>query len=227
MWAMGVVLFMLLGGYPPFYEPDNNPKVMYRRILCADYFFHPEYWSEISNEAKDLIRGLLVVDQTKRLTVDQALAHPWFKKDKQELSLIPLSKSIGALKEFRLNQSHLKSQAVYATIEAIRMVSNRTLSVSNMATSVSMSGGSMIQDVAVDVIRKLSNTNLNSEMIEAARKKSGANLASNGTARRGSNSAVPSVSTVPENSAGPVFDVNSIMQSNRGSPIHQQRKNMI
>jgi calcium/calmodulin-dependent protein kinase I len=44
MWAMGVVLYMLLGGYPPFYQSEEDSRAMYRRILLGNYQFHPEYW---------------------------------------------------------------------------------------------------------------------------------------------------------------------------------------
>lgn len=61
MWAMGVVLYMLLGGYPPFYEPDDNQKAIYKKILAADYEFHPENWSEISAGMANVARSLCLI----------------------------------------------------------------------------------------------------------------------------------------------------------------------
>ncbi|CAK9030650.1 Calcium/calmodulin-dependent protein kinase type 1 (CaM kinase I) (MnCaMKI), partial [Durusdinium trenchii] len=75
MWSLGVITYILLAGYPPFY--DENQNTLFRQIKKAKYKFDPEFWSEVSESAKDLIRGLLVVDPKKRLTVDQVLAHPW------------------------------------------------------------------------------------------------------------------------------------------------------
>ena len=77
MWACGVVLYVLLCGYVPFHHPDQN--VLFNRIRHGKFIFHHEYWSHISNEAKTLIRQLLVVDPSVRLTVEQALQHPWLQ----------------------------------------------------------------------------------------------------------------------------------------------------
>jgi serine/threonine protein kinase len=54
-----------LGGYPPFIE--NNQRELFRKIRKGDYKFHPEYWQNVSSEAKDLISALLTVDPMKRL----------------------------------------------------------------------------------------------------------------------------------------------------------------
>lgn len=75
MWAFGVILYILLGGYQPFHASDD--KKLNRLVINGKYEFHNEYWSNISQEAKDLIRGMLTVNPHKRLTVQQALAHPW------------------------------------------------------------------------------------------------------------------------------------------------------
>ncbi|RYH18038.1 serine/threonine-protein kinase, partial [archaeon] len=77
MWSFGVILYILLGGYPPFH--DDNQRILFKKITKADYQFHPDYWRTVSDEAKDLIAGLLTLDMHKRLTVDQALSHPWVK----------------------------------------------------------------------------------------------------------------------------------------------------
>jgi serine/threonine protein kinase len=187
MWSMGVVLFMLLGGYPPFYEPDNNTKNMYRRIMTGDYFFHPDYWAEISPEAKDLIKGLLTVDPARRLTVDQALTHPWIKKPKEEFSLVPLTKTVYSLLEFRAKVTFAKANNAIAnaTIDAIRKLSSTAVITNNamLVNAMASNSSTALTDVAIDVMRKLSNTNLDSAVIEAARKKSGANLASGSTRR--------------------------------------------
>ena len=79
MWAIGVVVYVLLGGYPPFH--DDGTKEGHRKVMVkiknADFEFDPEFWDPVSADAKALIRGLLTLNPTQRLTVDQALAHPW------------------------------------------------------------------------------------------------------------------------------------------------------
>jgi len=59
MWSVGVILYILLGGYPPFHE--DNQKELFKKIRKGSFEFHTEYWSQISDDAKDLIRGLLTV----------------------------------------------------------------------------------------------------------------------------------------------------------------------
>lgn len=75
MWSFGVILYILLGGYPPFH--DENQKELFRKIKAGVYEFHPQYWNNISAEAKDLISKLLIVNPLERLTATQALSHPW------------------------------------------------------------------------------------------------------------------------------------------------------
>lgn len=99
MWSFGVILFILLAGYPPFYDSDQ--KNLYRKIKSAAYEFHPKYWSTISDEAKDLINKLLVVNPLRRYTADQALAHPWLHVDDKVLAATGLQGSVDELKKFQ------------------------------------------------------------------------------------------------------------------------------
>lgn len=99
MWSFGVILYILLGGYPPFH--DDNQRALFRKIVKGEYEFHPEYWGTVSDEAKDLIRGLLTLDMDKRLTVDQALAHPWLNRSDQELEARNLDSNLAALRKYQ------------------------------------------------------------------------------------------------------------------------------
>ncbi len=76
MWAFGVLLFLLLSGVHPF-DNGEAEKVVNTRSANAEWTFTPEYWSAVSDDAKDLISKLLVVDPVARFTCDQAFAHPW------------------------------------------------------------------------------------------------------------------------------------------------------
>ena len=62
--------------YTPFHD-DGNTKSFHNQMKTGQFEFEPEYWMHISAAAKELIRGLLTVNAAQRLTVDQALAHPW------------------------------------------------------------------------------------------------------------------------------------------------------
>lgn len=77
MWSLGAILYFVLGGYPPFV--DDVPKQLFKKIFTADFEFHQQDWSHVSDQAKSLIRNLLTVDPNQRLTAHQALKHPWFR----------------------------------------------------------------------------------------------------------------------------------------------------
>lgn len=75
VWSIGVISYILLCGYPPFY--DENDANLFAQILKGEFEFDSPYWDDISDSAKDFIRQLMCVDVEKRYTCRQALAHPW------------------------------------------------------------------------------------------------------------------------------------------------------
>ncbi|XP_053319250.1 calcium/calmodulin-dependent protein kinase type 1D isoform X2 [Spea bombifrons] len=78
-WSIGVIAYILLCGYPPFY--DENDSKLFEQILKADYEFDSPYWDDISESAKDFIHHLMEKDPSKRYTCEQALRHPWIAGD--------------------------------------------------------------------------------------------------------------------------------------------------
>lgn len=74
-WSVGVVLFILLSGSPPFYDEDNF--ALFEKIKRCQYNFNADTWQTISAEAKDFISKLLVADPTQRLNAQQIMSHPW------------------------------------------------------------------------------------------------------------------------------------------------------
>ncbi|KAI7886747.1 Pkinase-domain-containing protein [Lichtheimia hyalospora FSU 10163] len=84
MWSLGVMLYICLCGFPPFNE-EFEPPSMKDQIRLGLYDFPPQYWDDISEDAKDLIKGLLTVDPTKRLTAEDALKHKWMSQDDDAL----------------------------------------------------------------------------------------------------------------------------------------------
>jgi len=75
MWSLGVILYTMLCGYPPFIE--KNLPTLYKTIKSGKVKFDKRYWSKISPEAKDCVIGLLTVDATKRLNPVELLQHKW------------------------------------------------------------------------------------------------------------------------------------------------------
>lgn len=78
LWSCGVILFILLGGYPPFYD-DSEPN-LFRKIRKGEYDMDDPVWNDVSESAKDMISKLLVVDPAKRLTIEGVREHPWMKR---------------------------------------------------------------------------------------------------------------------------------------------------
>ncbi|XP_015254728.1 PREDICTED: calcium/calmodulin-dependent protein kinase type 1D-like [Cyprinodon variegatus] len=74
-WSIGVITYILLSGYPPFFE--ENETQLFSKIMRADYAFHSPFWDDISESAKDFIRNLMEKNPTTRFTTEQALRHPW------------------------------------------------------------------------------------------------------------------------------------------------------
>ncbi|KAI8115661.1 hypothetical protein FF38_02865 [Lucilia cuprina] len=75
IWSIGVISYILLCGYPPFY--DENDANLFAQILKGEFEFDSPYWDDISDSAKDFIRHLMCVNVEKRFNCKQALAHPW------------------------------------------------------------------------------------------------------------------------------------------------------
>lgn len=104
MWSVGVILYILLGGYPPFI--DNNQRKLFRKIRKCQYEFHEEYWGHVSDEAKNLISNLLCVNTRERLTAREALQSCWIaltndaclEKNDMKNNLIALRKFNGKRK---------------------------------------------------------------------------------------------------------------------------------
>uniref|UniRef100_A0A673WEC2 Calcium/calmodulin-dependent protein kinase type IV n=1 Tax=Salmo trutta TaxID=8032 RepID=A0A673WEC2_SALTR len=76
MWSVGVITYILLCGFEPFFD-DRGDQYMFKRILNCEYEFVSPWWDNVSLNAKDLVRKLIVQDPKKRLTTLQALQHPW------------------------------------------------------------------------------------------------------------------------------------------------------
>ncbi|EMP30817.1 MAP kinase-activated protein kinase 2 [Chelonia mydas] len=85
MWSLGVIMYILLCGYPPFYSNHGlaiSPG-MKKRIRMGQYEFPNPEWSEVSEEVKQLIRNLLKTDPTQRMTITEFMNHPWIMQSMQ------------------------------------------------------------------------------------------------------------------------------------------------
>jgi len=78
-WSIGVITYVLLCGFPPFYGKTQN--ILFDRILKAEYDFPDPEWTAVSAHAKDFIKKLLVISPEERYTAKQCLEHPWLKSE--------------------------------------------------------------------------------------------------------------------------------------------------
>eukprot|EP01041_Mallomonas_annulata_P005571 gene5571-11212_t len=75
MWSVGIILYIILCGFPPFYDEDHVR--LFAAIQKGQFDFPSPYWDNVSEDAKDLIKNLLIVDPSKRLTASQTVQHIW------------------------------------------------------------------------------------------------------------------------------------------------------
>jgi len=119
MWSVGVILYILLGGYPPFIE--KNQRDLFRKIRRGEYEFHEEYWGAVSQDAKNLISSLLTVDPKKRLASTEALRNNWIMGDDDELA----KKDLGAnLEEFKKFNAKRKFKAAVNSVIIVNKLSS-------------------------------------------------------------------------------------------------------
>jgi serine/threonine protein kinase len=116
MWAAGVIIYIMLCGFPPFWGSNNNE--LFHKITTCYYGFPSPWWDHVSSGAKDLIVRLLQPDPRKRFTVEQALAHPWISQ-REKLQTMHLEASMAALKKF--NAKRRFKMAIRATMALGKM----------------------------------------------------------------------------------------------------------
>lgn len=126
MWSVGVITYILLGGYPPFH--DENQARLFAKIKKGVYSFHDEYWLDISAEAKDLIAKMLTVDPTRRITAAQALEHPYLKVKAADLEGHNMESNLNRMKLFNARR---KFKAAIQTVIASQQLFNLTKPTSN------------------------------------------------------------------------------------------------
>ncbi|XP_037392316.1 calcium/calmodulin-dependent serine protein kinase b isoform X1 [Pygocentrus nattereri] len=98
VWGCGVILFILLSGCLPFYGTKER---LFEGIIKGKYkVMNPRQWSHISESAKDLVRRMLMLDPAERITVYEALNHPWLKERDRYAYKIHLPETVEQLRKF-------------------------------------------------------------------------------------------------------------------------------
>jgi serine/threonine protein kinase len=111
VWAIGVLAFILLGGYMPFNDGDDETKAtLLNNIKALNYSLNCPEWAPMSAESKDLISKIFVADPKQRITIPEILAHPWITHAAPDQHL---QSSVAKIKAFNARRK------IRATIETI------------------------------------------------------------------------------------------------------------
>nr|KAF7421424.1 hypothetical protein H0235_009260 [Vespula pensylvanica] len=98
IWACGVILYILLVGYPPFWDDDQHR--LYAQIKAGSYDYPSPEWDTVTPEAKNLINQMLTVNPSKRITANEALKHPWICQRERVASVVHRQETVDCLKKF-------------------------------------------------------------------------------------------------------------------------------
>lgn len=119
MWSLGVIVYILLGGYPPFIE--QNQRELFRKIRKGQYEFHEEYWGQVSDDAKNLISKLLTVSPSQRYDAKGTLENSWIGADDKKLLGQDLKVNLEQFKKFNAKR---KFKAAVKTVVAANKFSS-------------------------------------------------------------------------------------------------------
>ncbi|XP_020718425.1 calcium/calmodulin-dependent protein kinase type II alpha chain isoform X3 [Bombus terrestris] len=123
IWACGVILYILLVGYPPFWDEDQHR--LYAQIKAGSYDYPSPEWDTVTPEAKNLINQMLTVNPSKRITASEALKHPWICQRERVASVVHRQETVDCLKKFNARRK-LKG-AILTTMLATRNFSSRSI----------------------------------------------------------------------------------------------------
>ncbi|XP_041032306.1 calcium/calmodulin-dependent protein kinase type II subunit gamma isoform X4 [Carcharodon carcharias] len=116
IWACGVILYILLVGYPPFWDEDQHK--LYQQIKAGAYDFPSPEWDTVTPEAKNLINQMLTINPAKRITATEALKHPWVCQRSTVASMMHRQETVECLRKFNARRK-LKG-AILTTMLATR-----------------------------------------------------------------------------------------------------------
>ncbi|XP_010771530.1 calcium/calmodulin-dependent protein kinase type II delta 1 chain-like [Notothenia coriiceps] len=141
MWACGVILYILLVGYPPFWDEDQHR--LYQQIKAGAYDFPSPEWDTVTPDAKDLINKMLTINPSKRITSPEALKHPWICQRSTVASMMHRQETVECLKKFnarrKLKGAILTTLLVTRNFSAAKSLLNKkadAVKVNNKANTV-------------------------------------------------------------------------------------------
>ncbi|XP_070360123.1 calcium/calmodulin-dependent protein kinase type II subunit beta isoform X28 [Equus asinus] len=152
IWACGVILYILLVGYPPFWDEDQHK--LYQQIKAGAYDFPSPEWDTVTPEAKNLINQMLTINPAKRITAHEALKHPWVCQRSTVASMMHRQETVECLKKFNARRK-LKG-AILTTMLATRNFSVGRQTTAPATVSAAASGTTMglVEQAAKSLLNK-------------------------------------------------------------------------
>ncbi|XP_069070409.1 calcium/calmodulin-dependent protein kinase type II subunit beta isoform X20 [Pleurodeles waltl] len=152
IWACGVILYILLVGYPPFWDEDQHK--LYQQIKAGAYDFPSPEWDTVTPEAKNLINQMLTINPAKRITAHEALKHPWVCQRSTVASMMHRQETVECLKKFNARRK-LKG-AILTTMLATRnfSVGRQTTAPATMTAASSGSSLGLVEQAAKSLLNK-------------------------------------------------------------------------
>eukprot|EP00437_Effrenium_voratum_P005556 CAMPEP_0181423470 /NCGR_PEP_ID=MMETSP1110-20121109/14144_1 /TAXON_ID=174948 /ORGANISM="Symbiodinium sp., Strain CCMP421" /LENGTH=501 /DNA_ID=CAMNT_0023546595 /DNA_START=65 /DNA_END=1570 /DNA_ORIENTATION=- len=140
IWSCGVIMYVLLCGYPPFFG-DTDADVL-AKVRLGNFNFNPADWKNVSDDAKNLIRWMLKMNPRDRYTAEQALNHEWIKNKAPRAQAVPLrSNFVDNLRGFQ-SQNKLKKAALH--IIAGQLNEDQIKSLRDVFTSLDKNGDGLL-----------------------------------------------------------------------------------
>ncbi|XP_029572129.1 calcium/calmodulin-dependent protein kinase type II delta chain isoform X31 [Salmo trutta] len=137
IWACGVILYILLVGYPPFWDEDQHK--LYQQIKAGAYDFPSPEWDTVTPEAKNLINQMLTINPAKRITAQEALKHPWVCQRSTVASMMHRQETVECLKKFnarrKLKGAVLTAMLVSRNFSAAKSLLNKKADVKESSDS--------------------------------------------------------------------------------------------
>ncbi|XP_069034477.1 calcium/calmodulin-dependent protein kinase (CaM kinase) II beta 1 isoform X8 [Embiotoca jacksoni] len=137
IWACGVILYILLVGYPPFWDEDQHK--LYQQIKAGAYDFPSPEWDTVTPEAKNLINQMLTINPAKRITAQEALKHPWVCQRSTVASMMHRQETVECLKKFnarrKLKGAILTTMLVSRNFSAAKTLLNKKADVKPQTNS--------------------------------------------------------------------------------------------
>ncbi|KAM4623862.1 calcium/calmodulin-dependent protein kinase type II subunit gamma-like isoform 3-T3 [Polymixia lowei] len=238
IWACGVILYILLVGYPPFWDEDQHK--LYQQIKAGAYDFPSPEWDTVTPEAKNLINQMLTINPAKRITAEQALKHPWVCQRSTVASMMHRQETVECLRKFnarrKLKGAILTTMLVSRNFSACKSLLNKksdsakpstnnsknsivsainALKDSNMATNSQMESQSTVVHNPPDGVKGSTESNATNDEDEMKGRKADSSVLSQSSATE----EMPPLLSSPQSSPAtvPLHDVKRMAWNSTGN----------